>query len=726
MFNDNSQDDSWDAVWDVATSRDPEGWTAEFRIPFSQLRFATDQDAFGFNVYRRINRLNEEQYWRMPPKDQSGMVSLFGDLVGLQDIEPPRRIEVLPYVSATGLREPAEDGNPFQTGSDQRIAGGADFTVGLTSNFTLQGTINPDFGQVEADPAVVNLSAFETFFPEKRPFFLEGLDMFRFSLGGHAEGLFYTRRIGRAPQGDAEDRGGYAQYIQQTTILGAAKISGKTPDGWTLGFTGALAAEEEARSVDGDGTEFRDVVEPRTWYGVARVARDFRDGQTQIGLFGTGVHRALPDNLDWLRSEAYTLGLNWTHRFADDGYALNGYLVGSHVRGSAEAIDETQLSSARYYQRPDNDYVTYDPTRTSLSGFAGDLTFEKRSGDWRGATGISTRSPGFEVNDLGFQRNADYHNQWAWVQRRWLEPGKVFRRFYLNFNQWASWNYGWDMNNVGANVNFNYTLLNYWGGYAGIGRNLGGLSPTALRGGPAFRRPNNLNSWWGFWSDERKPLRGALYGWWGREDESGSWWWGLETEVAWRPASNMDLSIFPGINRERNSWQYLDKQDALDATHYLFGDLEQTTVSMTLRGNITFTPTLSLQLYAQPFVSSGEYGTFKEVADPRGATFDDRFTNFTDDQLLVDEDGNTWVDLDGEGTGDLDLGIPDFTFLSFRSNVVLRWEYMLGSTLFFVWQHGRSDSREDGRFRFGSNIGDLFDAPSTNTFVIKVNYWLSL
>lgn len=726
MYDDNNEDDSWDAVWDVATSRDPAGWTAEFRIPFSQLRFSANQEQFGFNVYRRINRLNEEQYWRMPPKDQSGMVSQFGDLVGLEGVKPPRRIEVLPYVSATGTRSPGEDGNPFLTGKDQNAAAGADFTVGLTSNFTLQGTINPDFGQVEADPAVVNLSAFETFFPEKRPFFLEGLDMFQFSLGDGAEQLFYTRRIGRQPQAGADPRGGYAESIQQTTILGAAKLSGKTADGWTVGFTGALTAEEEARAVDSLGTEFSDVVEPRTWYGVARVARDFRDGQTQVGLFGTGTHRALTDNLDWLRSDAYTLGLDLNHRFAGDRWSIDGFLVGSHVRGSAEAIDETQLSSARYYQRPDNDYVTYDPNRTSLSGFAGDLTLQKRTGDWRGATGFSTRSPGFEVNDVGFQRSADFHNQWLWLQRRWLEPGKVFRRFYLNFNQWSEFNYGWERGNVGANVNFNYTLSNYWGGYGGIGRNLGGLSTTALRGGPGFIRPANLNTWWGFWTDSRKTLRGGLYGWWGRQDESGSWWWGLETELAWQPASNLDLSVFPGINRELNTWQYLDTQDALGSTHYVFGEIEQTTVSMTFRANLTFTPTLSLQVYAEPFVSAGAYDRYKRVDDPRSASFDDRFQVYTDDQLLVDPDGNTAVDLNGDGNADIDIGNPDFTVLSFRSNVVLRWEYLLGSTLFLVWQHGRSGFEDDGSFRLGSQLDELWHAPSTNTLLVKINYWLSL
>jgi hypothetical protein len=725
-YNDNWQDDSWNAVWDVAVSRDPEGWTAEFRIPFSQLRFAANQDRFGFNIYRRIDRLAEEQWWRLPPKDEAGLVSQYGDLAGLQGLKPPRRVEIIPYVSGTNVREPAEPGDPFRTGQDRYGSAGFDLNMGITSNFTLQATVNPDFGQVEADPAVVNLSAFETFFPEKRPFFIEGQDVFSFRLGGR-EQLFYTRRIGRQPQGSADDRGGFAESVMQTTILGATKLSGKTQSGWTLGFTGAVTAEEEANVIDADGNPHQDVVEPRSYYGVARLSKDLRGGQTQLGLFSTAMYRRLPPNLQFLRSDAYTLGANFEHRFLNDGYSIEGYVVGSHVRGSEEAIAETQLNSTHYYQRPDADHVTFDPTRTSLSGLAADLTFEKRSGNWRGAIGGSTRSPGFEVNDVGFQHSADYWNQWAWVQRRWVQPGKVFRRFYLNFNQWSNWNYGWDRVNTGANVNFSYTFLNYWGGYGGIGRNIGGLSGTALRGGPGFLTPSNTNYWFGWWTDGRKPLRGEIEFWGGWQDESASWYFGSELEVAWRPLSNLDLSVAPGINRNVDTWQYLQTEDdVLGATRYVFGKIDQTTTSMTFRGSLTFTPNISLQVYAEPFVSSGNYVGYREVNDPRGTTFTDRFTDYTDDQIL-EQDGEFFVDLDRNGEADIALGNPNFTFLSFRSNVVLRWEYVLGSTIFLVWQHGREDGTSDGNFPgAGRGFSRLFEAPATNTFVVKVTYWLSL
>ncbi|MBI2403626.1 MAG: carbohydrate binding family 9 domain-containing protein [Gemmatimonadetes bacterium] len=710
LFDDNNEDDSWDAVWEVATTRDGEGWTAEFRIPFSQLRFPKrSEHQFGFNIYRKIARLNEEQFWRLPPKNQSGMVSRFGDLVGIERITPPRHVEVLPYAAAAGTFEPPEAGNPFRTGNEGRGRAGADLRVGVTSNLTLSATINPDFGQVEADPAVVNLTAFETFFPEKRPFFNEGLDVFRFPIalgdGDDAnEQLFYTRRIGRAPHGSPDDRGGYAEDVTETT----------------------LTAEERADVVDAAGARFSDPVEPRSVYGAGRLARDFRNGLTQIGVFGTAVDRSLPPALADLRSSAYAGGLKWSHRFRHDTYSVNGWLVGTSVQGSPEAIDETQRSSARYFQRPDNDYVTYDRTRTSLSGFAGQFIFNKHAGgNWRFGFGVDTRSPGFEVNDIGYQREADRTIQFTWLNRRWLQPGKLFRRFNLNFNQWTAWTYGWDRLAVGGNLNVNYTLLNYWGGYFGINRESDGLTPGALRGGPAFLRPGGINGWGGFYSDDRKAFRLGLNGSFWRGDENAGWYYGWGPNVSWRPATNVDLRLSPSVSRNADRWQYLDTQDALGSTHYLFGELEQTTVNLTLRGNVTFTPDLSLQVYAQPFVASGDFTTFKQVSDPRAERFADRFDVFGTDRLIV-QDGEVGADLDRNGQVDLDLGNPDFSYLSFRSNLVLRWEYLLGSTLFLVWQHGRGDSNHDGTFDLGSSLDQLFRSDARNTFVVKVNYWLSL
>jgi hypothetical protein len=735
LFNDTDEDESWDAVWDVAVHRDEHGWTAEFEIPFSQLRFsAATEHRFGFQVVRAISRKNEEQHWRLMPKTESGLVSRFGELAGLTGLKPPRRIEVMPYVVARQDLSPSEEGNPFATGHDRNMRLGGDLNLGITSNLTLTATLNPDFGQVEADPAVVNLSAFETFFSERRPFFNEGLDAFRFGLGvgdgdNASNSLFYTRRIGRRPQGGADDRGGYAESVGNTTILGAAKLSGKTPSGWTIGFLGAATQQENADVTDSTGLRFSDVVEPQTNYFVGRLARDFRGGKSQAGLFATATVRNLPDDgrLDFLHGQAWTGGINWRHRFLGERYSVSGWIAGSRVAGTAEALDRTQRASARYFQRPDNDYVTYDPARTSLAGAGALVSFDKISGNWRFSVGGDTKSPGFEVNDLGFQPQVDQSSQWLWVQRRWVQPGKVFRQVFVNLNQWSGWNYGWDRLYTGGNVNMHFTLLNYWGWSFGVNRNLGGLATGALRGGPAMTQPGNWNGWFNAFTDSRKPVQFYLGGFWFTQPEAeetrGYGIWGT---VQVQPAANVEVSISPEWNVNNDDWQYLDTPEAMGSPQYLFGELKQRTASASIRANVTLTPELSLQLWGQPFISSGNYVEFMRVTDPRAARYQDRWDVFGADRARTDAEGEVTLDLDGDGTVDAELGNPDFRVLSFRSNAVVRWEFRPGSALFVVWQHGRSGFGTDGRFDLGGGINDLFRSPAEHTFLVKASYWFSL
>ncbi|MEZ4455342.1 MAG: DUF5916 domain-containing protein [Gemmatimonadales bacterium] len=732
LFDDTNQDDRWDAVWDGAARIDSAGWVAEFRIPWSQLRFpGAGSHTFGFNVSRRISRLNETQYWRLPPKGSPGFVSLFGDVEGFEGIAPPRQLEVLPYLATSARRTPAVAGDPFQTGGGSSATLGGDLKVGLTSALTLTATINPDFGQVEADPAVVNLSAFETFFAERRPFFTEGADVFRFRLAdgdgdGSSEELFYTRRIGRRPQGSADPRGGFAESVDQTTILGAGKISGKTRSGWTIGALGALTAEERARVFDGAGTAFDDVVEPRTGYGVVRVAREFRNGRTKIGALATTVQRSLPDNLSYLHSSATTGGVSWQHRFGGDAFEWTGRIVGSRVAGSAEAILATQQSSARYYQRPDAGHVSVDSTRTSLAGVAAGMNFGEFKGDWRWNVNVDARSPGFEVNDVGYMQETDRIQQSVWINRRWLQPGAVFRRFNLNLNEWSGWTFGGERRFTGSNVNANFTLLNYWSGWFGVNRSFGGLSTTALRGGPSISSPASINGWFGMETDARKSLRGGLNGNFNFQDQTANRYIGFSTWATWRPAPNFDLTAQPSVNWSRNDWQYLSTAAVGTGTEYLFGALRQTTASMTLRSNLTFSPTLTLQLYGQPFVSAGRYTRFRRVTAPRAPRFNDQFEWLDGGRASRDADGNVGIDLTGNGGTDFTLGNPDFRVLSFRSNVVLRWEYQAGSTAFLVWQHGRSGFTTDGRFDLGTGIDDIFRSASSNVLLLKINYWLGL
>jgi len=599
---------------------------------------------------------------------------------------------------------------------------------------SLDATINPDFGQVEADPAVLNLTAFETFYSERRPFFTEGVDIFRFplSLGdgdGANEQLFYSRRVGRQPQGSPEvPEGGYGETVQQTTILAAGKLSGRLPTGWTIGVLGARTAEERALVEDPSGTRGSQVVEPASNYFVGRLARDFRNGRTTIGLFGTAMNRELPENMDWLRSSAYSLGLNWSHRFRRDTYQFRGRLVGTRVLGSAAAISATQRSSARYIQRPDRDYgPAYDTALTSLGGYAGLAEFGKiGGGHWQFLTAVDVRSPGFEPNDAGYMRDVDQVTHVVWVGYRQYQPGRVFQNYGVNVNYWNAWDFGWDKYQTAGNINGNFTFRNYWGGYFGIERSGSGHSNVTLRGGPSMLRPSRLGGWGGLFSDERKRFRGELNASGGVTEGTGGWYLDVSPYVTWRPSGRMDFSAGPSVNWNTDDAQWLGRSDALGATHYLFGRLHQRTVGATLRGNVTFTPTLSLQVYAQPFVSQGHYVEVKQVVAPRAPRYADRFDVFGPDRLTRDADGNISIDLDRAGGTDIYLGNPDFNYVAFRSNVVLRWEYRPGSTLFVVWQQGREGMTSNGAFRFGGAFRDLTRTMPENTFLVKLNYWFSL
>ena len=725
MYDDVQEDVSWDAVWDVATSTDAEGWTAEFRIPYSQLRFdGAARQTWGINFVRTIARHLEVSLWAPISRGDGALVSRFGSLEGLRDLSPPRRLEALPYSLLRMESVPGEAANPFYEPRDFSSAVGADVKYGLTTDLTLDVTINPDFGQVEADPAQVNLTAFESFFPERRPFFVEGANIFSFGFsegdGDFAsEGLFYSRRIGRPPQGRVSSAA-YADAPDQTRILGAMKLSGKTRSGWSLGFLHALTGKETAHRAGTSGPLDDQIVEPTAHYGVGRVSKDFREGKSAVGAISTWTVRdgASAEALR-LHGQAYAGGFDARHRFGDDRFALSGYLLGSTVRGTEETIARTQRSPARYFQRPDADHTEFDPTRTSLEGWAGSASFAKISGGyWRFGTGVMARSPGFDANDLGFMRESDFISPWLWAGYNHFKATERFQRWNLNVNAWDSYSFGGEHYNVGGNVSGSFTLKSFWGGYAGVRRNSGGLTNTALRGGPMLHRDGAWGGWFGFWSDSRKQLSFESNNQWEARPESGSWGFGTGASLRWRPSSRATVSAGPSINRRVEDLQWVRRFD-MDTPHYLFGRLDQTTVGLTMRADWTFSPTLSLQLYAQPFVSAGDYGEFKRITDPRAPRYADRFVAVT-----ASGDGSTLEgDVDGDGTPD-SFRNPDFNFKQFRSNAVLRWEYKPGSAIFLVWSQGRDHYDQTGDFSLGNNVGALLGEPSQDVFMIKASYWI--
>ncbi len=742
-YDDTSEDVTWDGVWEAETTVDSAGWSAEFRIPFSQLRYrrSADEQTWGINIIRDLARKEERSYWSPMPPSQSGFVSRFGTLTGMRGLSSPRRLEVLPYTLGRVTSDGGvQDGDPFRSPTEPSMSFGADVKYGLTSNLTLTATINPDFGQVEADPSRVNLSAFEVRFDERRPFFVEGVDVFNFGLGG-SEALFYSRRIGRQPQGSVSGTTEYVDAPTNTTILGAAKLTGRLSGGWTVGVLNAVTAEERTRYVlDGvDGVE-QTVTEPLTNYAVGRVRRDFRQGLTSVGGIVTSVHRRLDgtEGLDFLPSSAYAGGIDWRHRFSNANWQFNGFLLQSSVRGDTLAIQRLQRSAARFFQRPDADHVEYDPHRTALNGSAALVALNKIAGTWQGGSGLVYRSPGFEANDIGFLNNADRVSWDAYAGYNRFQPIGVFRNWNLYHNHVFGWNTDGARTSYHTNFNGNFTLNSLWTGYWGVARNAEGLSVSQLRGGPAIVTPASYELWGGFGSDRRKRVSfGAdLSAWSETETDGGSLSFGPFVTI--RPSSRFDLQLGPDFAWNRSAWQYVGTQqdaNAGNASRWVFGRLDQTTASFTTRLNYIFTPDLTFQFYAQPFFSAGDYEGFLEVDDPRAGGFGDRFRTLEEGEIREcrTSDGSLFYGVRPTAAGCDDaagfayrVNNPDFNIRQLNTNAVLRWEYRPGSTLFVVWSQGRNDSAADGRFQLRRNASDLFRAPGTNVLLIKVSYWLNL
>ncbi|HET7230327.1 MAG TPA: DUF5916 domain-containing protein [Longimicrobium sp.] len=742
--NDTSEDLGWDAVWESAARIDSAGWVAEYRIPLSQLRFsrggADGAQTWGLQLTREIARRSEIDDWAVERGDVNGFVSQFGELRGITGLKPGRRLELLPYTSARLTRSPDRPGDPFYS-SNQTVGGmGADLKYGLTSNLTLTATINPDFGQVEADPSQVNLTAFETFFGERRPFFTEGSDIFRFdanfpyyvrSGGFRNDQPFYSRRLGRPPQAADPDYE-FADRPDATTILGAAKLSGKTAGGWSVGVLDALTGREQTSYVDTEGQRRTATVEPLTNYLVARAIKDFRGGQSAVGGIVTATVRDLDASdarLGVLTRDAVVAGVDGRHRFGAGNYELRAAVLGSNVRGSTAAISRIQLSPGHYFQRPGAGEVDFDPTRTSLSGWLADVKVEKTGGGYtRGGAYLHARSPGLEMNDVGFQRSTDWFLQGMWMGYNHYTPQGPFRRWGANFNAWNGMNFGGQHLSTGINVNGSWTLKNNWGGWWGSDTELPALRTDILRGGPAFTGPAYTHYEAGIESDGRKRVSGDLYADGYNEWSTVGKSWTVGSDVNLRAGARLRLSAGPSFTWGRDPWIFVaSPADAAGQVHYVFADIRQRQVSLTTRLTYAFTPKLTLDFYAQPFVAAGEYGGLKEVTDPRAKNFDDRFSHFG--TALSLNDGVYSVDRDGNGTADFTFGRPDFNFKALTSNMVLRWEYRPGSALFVVWSSDRENFEPDGRFRPRRDLGRLFDggrSPGTNVLLVKFNYWFNL
>ena len=701
MYNDQDEDQSWDGVWDVGTRVDSLGWTAEFRIPFSQLRYANMREhVFGFAVWRDIERFKERTSWPLYRSTQGGVSSQLGLLQGIRDITPFHRLEVVPYGVAKSVSVPHSDA-PWER--SQKLSAGADVKYGLTPNLTLDATVNPDFGQVEADPAVLNLTAFETFFEEKRPFFIEGTGLYKFDVNCsivtcNGEGLFYSRRIGREPQ--LYDRYAGDASPNVTPILGATKLTGRLARGLNVG---ALEAVTDRVTGASDRT-----TEPRTSYTVLRAQQDLRNGETSVGVIATGVVRALDSwSESYLRRDAFTAATNLRHRWGASRYEATASLAASDVRGTPEAILLTQTSPVHFYQRPDGG-LPLDSARTTLGGDAEQVSFGKYGGNMvHYQTSYERQSPGFEVNDLGFLRRANQQRFNNWMGLSFRKPTRLYRQLSGNFNAWGYWTTAGLPTERAVNTNWHMNLANNMWVHAGstISQLPGTYCDNCARGGPAFRRSPLASVNVGWAGDDRRHVVPSVFVFGARGDYGASRFVEVTPELQLIPMSQLQLDLTADWSVNHDDSQWLDNiVDAGGVTHYTFARLEQETRSLGVRVSYTATPALSFQLYAAPFLSRGRYTAPRELsATPRARRYEDRYTPYAPPP-------------------DTPLG---FDALQLRSNSVLRWEFRPGSALFLVWSHGRDGY--DPRFRgrpWRGEYDDLFALHPANTFLMKVAYWL--
>ena len=722
--NGDNIDASWNPIWSTKALINDEGWTAEMKIPLSQLRFSNDPNqVWGLNIVRNYFKNNELSAWNRIPIGAAGWVSEAGKLKGLKNIRPQKQIEIQPFVVTKLNRYEAEAGNPYADGSDFNLNAGLDVKIGITNDLTLDVTINPDFGQVEADPAAINLDGFEIFNRDQRPFFVENNNIFDYRFADNRNNLFFSRRIGRSPQVSSETTDeAFVNQPQNTTILGAAKFSGKTKNGWSIGVLESMTSKEFTE-ISANGNTSKSLAEPFTNYFVGRVQKDFNKKNTFFGGMFTATNRSLTPAVSELRKSAYSGGVDFKHQWKNRAYFMEANIVMSHVQGSKEAIKLTQENLTHLFNRVDTSHLEVDPTRTSLTGTGGRFGIGKVGGQhWNYNAGFKWVSPELELNDIGFLRNADEMIQYANLSYRSIKPTGIFRDFNVRFNQFSAFDFEGNYNRIQYQLNGSASFLNNWEIDFGLAHKPRIFSNSILRGGPRWRFSQENFQFLFVGSDRRKKFFGKIGLIHSQAKENNFSLLTFESELNYQPTNALNISLSPEYSISKNQTQYVTQSDYNNsASRYVLGTIDNHTLMASVRLDYTINPNLSIQYYGQPFISRGRYKDFKYVTNPVAERLSDRFRLYDSNQINLN--GNDFqVDENRDGVMDYSFSNPDFSFVQFNSNLVLRWEYIPGSELFLVWSQGITSSvaSSNGLFE-GIETGILEERPQ-NIFLIKATY----
>lgn len=717
---------NWNPIWHLKTNIDDEGWTAEIKIPLSQLKFSNaPEQVWGLQSTRRYFRTEERSLWQRIPLDAAGFVSEFGELHGLAGISPQRQIEIQPFVLSKLETHPREEGNPFKTGSDFQVNGGLDAKIGITNDLTLNLTVNPDFGQVEADPAAIVLDGFQIFYDERRPFFVENKNIFNYTFADDQDNLFYSRRIGRNPNVQPNiPAGAFISIPDNTTILGAAKFSGKTKNGWSIGILETVTGKEYAQIQENDNRkEF--LVEPLTNYFVGRAQKDFNKRNSYVGTIFTATNRNLEtDFLNFMHQSAYTAGIDFMHNWNNRKYYFKGNFVGSRIEGSKESITATQRNITHLFQRTDAGHLSLDPERTSLTGTGGKFEIGKASvGNWRYKGSVIWRSPELELNDMGFLRQADEIKQSAYLSYETLKPRGQFRKITSYIEQLSIFDFEGNYNKMQYMLGSDAMLKNNWNVVLSAIYKPVNYSNSILQGGPRFRYSEDFFKSVSVTSDSRKKLRYSIAVFNNRGKNNSFSYSELNFGLNYQPIDAFVVSVNPVLSSNKNKLQYISQTNVTTEPRYITANMNQDTFSASVRFDFNINPNFTIQYYGQPFISKGKYNQFNKVTDPSAEYYKDRISLFSENQIGFNETKNTYdIDEDTNGTVDYSISNPDFSFVQFRSNLVARWEYIPGSEIFLVWSQGITSNGNPNENLFTELDSQILGRKPTNTFLIKMTY----